>query len=74
MDGIPQGAYNIRANGELSSRNTTENVDIKKMKKKGYTTKGKGHGNGLYYADKIIKRSSILKSENSIINNYYVQK
>ncbi len=29
MDGIPQGAYNIRANGELSGRNTTENVDIK---------------------------------------------
>ena len=50
------------------------NVDIKKMKKKGYTTKGKGHGNGLYYADKIVKRSSILESENSIINNYYVQK
>ena len=25
---VPQGAYNIRANGELSARGTTENVDI----------------------------------------------
>ena len=25
---VPQGAYNIRANGQLSSRATTENVDI----------------------------------------------
>lgn len=49
-------------------------VNIKKIKKKGYTTKGVGHGNGLYYADKIIKKSSILSSDSSIINNYYVQK
>ncbi|MBE6020217.1 MAG: SufD family Fe-S cluster assembly protein [Firmicutes bacterium] len=25
---VPKGAYNIRANGELSSRNTTANIDI----------------------------------------------
>lgn len=28
LHGVPQGAYNIRANGQLSSRNTTENIDI----------------------------------------------
>lgn len=50
------------------------NVDIKKIKSKGYTTKGSGHGNGLYYADKIVKKSAILESESSIINNYYIQK
>lgn len=49
-------------------------IDIKKAKKKGYTTKGKGHGKGLYYAEKIINKSSILASETSIINKYYVQK
>lgn len=49
-------------------------IDINKIKNKGYTTKGSGHGNGLYYADKIIKKSSILESESSIINNYYIQK
>ncbi len=25
---VPQGAYNIRANGQLAGRNTTENIDI----------------------------------------------
>lgn len=56
------------------SNTYNSSIDIKKIKKKGYTTKGKGHGKGLYYADKIIKRSSILESESSLINNYYVQK
>lgn len=29
MDGTPAGAYNIRANGALESRATTENIDIR---------------------------------------------
>ena len=29
MDGAPEGAYNIRANGSLDSRQVTENVDIR---------------------------------------------
>lgn len=29
MDGIPQGAYNIRSNGQLADRRVTENIDIK---------------------------------------------
>ena len=28
LESVPEGAYNIRANGELSSRNVTANVDI----------------------------------------------
>ena len=28
LHGIPQGAYNIRKNGEGISRNTTANIDI----------------------------------------------
>lgn len=28
LHGIPEGAYNIRANGELGGRNTTANIDI----------------------------------------------
>ncbi|MBQ8208102.1 MAG: SufD family Fe-S cluster assembly protein [Clostridia bacterium] len=28
INAIPEGAYNIRANGALASRNTTENIDI----------------------------------------------
>ncbi|MBQ8740413.1 MAG: SufD family Fe-S cluster assembly protein [Clostridia bacterium] len=29
MDGIPQGAFNIRANGALAERHTTPNIDIR---------------------------------------------
>ncbi len=28
LHGVPEGAYNIRANGQLASRNTTANIDI----------------------------------------------
>ena len=28
LDALPVGAYNIRANGQLQSRNTTANIDI----------------------------------------------
>ena len=28
LDGLPRGAYNIRADGETASRNTTANIDI----------------------------------------------
>ena len=28
LHGVPEGAYNIRKNGELHSKNTTENIDI----------------------------------------------
>ena len=28
LDSLPVGAYNIRANGQLDSRNTTANIDI----------------------------------------------
>jgi Fe-S cluster assembly scaffold protein SufB len=28
LHGVPEGAYNIRSNGELSARNTTANIDI----------------------------------------------
>ena len=29
MEGTPEGAYNIRANGELAERHVTENIDIR---------------------------------------------
>ena len=28
LHGVPEGAYNIRANGQLAGRNTTANIDI----------------------------------------------
>lgn len=28
LHGVPEGAYNIRANGQMAARNTTANIDI----------------------------------------------
>ena len=28
LHGVPAGAYNIRANGQMAGRNTTANIDI----------------------------------------------
>ena len=49
-------------------------IDIAKIQEKGVTTKGKGRGNGIYYANKAILKNKKLQSETRIINNYYVQK
>ncbi|MDD6879583.1 MAG: GHKL domain-containing protein [bacterium] len=41
---------------------------------KGFSTKGKGRGNGLYLANKLINKNNNIKSTSNIIGNYYVQK
>lgn len=51
-----------------------QNVDINKFKKRGYTTKGKGHGNGLYLANKILEKNKWLEAKTEIVNKMYVQK
>ena len=67
--------YPINNNLNFVISNTYNgNIDLKKIKKKGYTTKGKGHGRGLYFASKLIRKSNNFVSENSIINDFYVQK
>ncbi len=47
-------------------------IDFQRINDKGYTTKGSGHGNGLYYAQKLIKHKN-FESRQQIINDYYIQ-
>lgn len=49
-------------------------IDINKIREKGYTTKGEGHGKGLYLAEKILLQSRNLKAESKIFNHLYIQK
>ena len=35
LHGVPAGAYNIRANGQMAGRNTTANIDIDVYKRQG---------------------------------------
>ena len=41
--------------------------------KKGVSSKGEGHGNGLYFASKLLEQNSWLESKQEIIDKYYIQ-
>ena len=41
---------------------------------RGYTTKGKDHGNGLYFAKKIIDKNPYIVGKQSLTNKFYVQR
>lgn len=49
-------------------------IPIDQMGKKGFSTKGKGRGRGLYFANKLIKKEQHLESEQVYMNNFFVQK
>jgi len=48
------------------------NLDLNSITRNGYTTKGKGHGFGLYDIDKTIKSIDILSNKYEIIDNYFI--
>ena len=57
----------------IISNNINGLIDLNTIGKKGYTTKGKNHGNGLYLVNKIINNSNNISVETKIINNIFVQ-
>ena len=50
--------------------------DIKSIRNqhRGYSTKGEGRGNGIYFATKIIKKNPWVSGERIIMDNFYIQK
>lgn len=49
-------------------------IEVNKLTKNGYTTKGENRGKGLYLANKFSSRYKRFKLENRIINEFYIQK
>lgn len=49
-------------------------VSIRKMNKKGYTSKGTGHGKGLYFANKITKKEKRISTDQQFLNDFFIQK
>ena len=41
--------------------------------KKGVSSKGEGHGNGLYFASKLLEKNPWLESKQEVIDKYYIQ-
>ena len=50
------------------------NIELDKLKLKGYSTKGNNRGNGLYFINKINKKNKLFCIEHRIINDYFIQK
>lgn len=49
-------------------------ISLDKMNIDGYTTKGEGHGRGLYYVNKLLDKSRNLHSEQMFLDKYFIQK
>ena len=68
---IPQGAYNLRANGELAGRNTTPNIDIKtKTDKSGIDITVKaGTQNESLHIPVVLSKSGLKET---VYNDFYI--
>ena len=67
--------YEVDKNINIVITNTFDNTnDISKRNDKGFTTKGQGHGKGLYFAKKMLNKSNWLEESQSILDKYYIQR
>lgn len=67
--------YKSNNNLTFTISNTYKDIiPIKNMKKKGFTTKGKNHGKGLYYVTKILNKEKWIETSQIFLNNYFIQK
>ena len=67
--------YKINNNLNFVISNTYANLtSIKKMNKKGFSTKGIEHGKGLFYVQKILKNNRQIKAEQFFKDKFYIQK
>ena len=67
--------YEVDKNINIVITNTFDNTnDISKRNDKGFTTKGQGHGKGLYFAKKMIDNNDWIDEEQNIIDGFYSQK
>ena len=71
LHNVPEGAYNIRANGELSGRNTTANIDIiTKTDKSGIDIRIKpGTKNESVHIPVVISQSGLTEL---VYNDFFV--
>lgn len=49
----------------------SDNLDNKH--EKGITSKGEGHGYGLYFANKIVSKNKMIESNQEVVEKYYIQ-
>lgn len=57
----------------IISNTFKEKDNIENKNEKGITSKGEGHGYGLYFANKIVKKNKWIESTQEIVEKYYIQ-
>lgn len=66
--------YDLKNSLNIVISNTFVKSDnFSKRNERGITTKGEGHGNGLYYANNLLSKNKWLDSKQEVIDNYYIQ-
>ena len=68
--------YKLEDKVEFVFSNTfkDQEIDLDKVDKNGYTTKGKNHGRGRYLAKRLIEKNDWVSADTKIMNNMYIQK
>ena len=68
--------YTLEDKVEFVFSNTfkDQEIDLDKVDKNGYTTKGKNHGRGRYLAKRLIEKNDWVSADTKIMNNMYIQK
>ena len=54
--------------------NTFKHIQLDHMEEKGFSSKGKNRGIGLYLFQNIIKHSNVFSKETSVYDNFFIQK
>ena len=50
-----------------------ESDNLGNKHEKGITSKGEGHGYGLYFANKIVSKNKMIESNQEVVEKYYIQ-
>ena len=67
--------YEINNRLTFTISNTyNEIIPLKNMREKGFSTKGKNHGKGLYYANKLINKIKWLEVNQIFLKKFFIQK
>lgn len=66
--------YELKDKVNIVFSNTfKQHKNFKDRNKKGVSSKGEGHGNGLYFASKLIDKNEWLEEKQEVIDKYYIQ-
>lgn len=65
--------YDKTANIVISNTFNKKKVPTNRFEK-GVSTKGKGHGNGLYFASKMLFKENWIEEKQDIVDNFYIEK